>query len=169
MNSSLRTAAALALWTIAPPATAQESSSGLSFSAGAGVGPEYGLLGAGFEVEARHRSGAAIAANLGVGAVPTVGLDVWSPGSRARLGLGVHTGVDWATVFLGSGSGDCMGPGSSGGRSSTFLAGARVAVDHDIGAPGAWGLRYGVGADVVAAGCAGGILPTPVIAAHYTF
>ena len=143
---------------------------GLLFSAGAGVGMEYSGLGAGLEVEARHDSGAAIALDLGLGSFATAGVDLWSPGHRVRFGAGVTLSRDWESlaraVRRAPGGGGCMATGGDRGASGH---GAHVAVDHDIGAPGHWGLRYGLGAVLVVSGCAGGILPVPVLAANYTF
>ena len=100
MNATLRAAALAAGLLLSSAASAGDYPSGLLFSAGAGAGPEYGMLGSGVELELRHKSGTALAANLGVGVIPMVGVDLWSPGSRARLGVGVHTGVDWAGLVL---------------------------------------------------------------------
>ncbi len=148
---------------------AEDYPKGLLFSAGAGMGMEYSWLGGGLEVEARHKSGAAIALDLGLGSVATVGVDLWSPGRRVRFGAGVTKSRDWDSVIqyvCGESGGGCMDYQSDNGA---WAYGARVAADHDIGRPGRWGLRYGLGGVLVVSGCAGGFLPEPVLAAHYTF
>jgi hypothetical protein len=53
--------------------------------------------------------------------------------------------------------------------SSVFAAGLGAELDHDVGRPGAFSMRYGVTATGVFAGCAGGILPMPTVALRYTF
>ncbi len=151
-------AAAWALGALAlcfsPAAWAGESrEGGWTFQAGAGLGAQYGVLGA--SVEARcdlRRIG--FSAALGVPYIPTATLGLWLPGRRFSLGVLGHAGFQ--PVLTSCGTDPAKDPGR---RCHAVLAGANLALDHDVGALDGLVLRYGVGLTMFGAGGGGTILP----------
>lgn len=97
------------------------------------------------------------------------GLRLWSPGQKLRVGLGGDVGMSWNHLVGALTS--CSHTPSDGARSGDGVVtfGGGVDLDHDIGQPGGFGMRYGLGGALVVAGCAGGILPTPTVALRYAF
>jgi hypothetical protein len=145
-------------------------------SIGAGGGLPYGI--GGVSVEALHTGpgGFGISAHAGVGVAATVGAHIWSPGEKVRFGLGSSVSALWEDIGYSSGSscGYALVEEGQTAPDPTFqvspsVYSVDVAVDHDVGAPGGLGLRYGLGAGLVIAGCVGGILPVPTIALSYRF
>jgi hypothetical protein len=152
-----------------PQSSAPDALQGVAVNLGAGVGAPHGIGGGFGEIEVRSASGLGISAHASAGPTGAVGGHVWTPGQRVRFGLGASVGASWSKVVgVAQPASGCSGPPDERqDGSGVFHVGGDLALDHDIGARGAWGLRYGIGASLVAAGCAGGVLPLPTLALYY--
>ena len=145
-------------------------------SVSAGGGMPYGIGGGNAELRHTGLGGFGVSAHAGVGVAVTVGAHIWSPGEKVRFGLGSSVSALWEDIGYSSGSScgyalveeDQVTPEPTFGVSPSVYSVA-VAIDHDIGAAGGLGLRYGLGAGLVIAGCVGRVIPLPTIALSYRF
>ena len=141
-------------------------------SLGSGIGLAYGAAGLSGAVGLQAPNGLGLSVEVGAGVSPAASANLWFPGEKLQLGVGAVILTGWEQLASSFGSsqsqGGCSGPDRDG-NDAFGVMGAQVSLDHDIGAPNGFGMRYGLGGALVIAGCAGGILPTPSVGLHYVF
>jgi|GEM_PF-3687384 len=154
---------------------------GMNVSVGTGIGNQYSISGFAASGELRSKSGLGVSLSGGVGPVASWSVQAWTPGAKFRGGIGVSTGYTW-DEFGGQTSRPasfCAMPVEDGPRGprtvsrpdpiSPSVFGLDVLVDHDIGQPRGWNMRYGLGTAVFASGCAGAAVPMPSVGLSYIF
>ena len=150
---------------------------GLSVSVGSGLGNTYSVLGVNASAELRSQSGLGVSASTGLGPFASWSLQAWSPGAKLRAGLGMSVGYEWSE-FAGEGDrpvaycvtvAERSHHGQARDPADPSVFGLDLLVDHDVGASRGWKMRYGLGSTVVAAGCAGAVLPMPSVGVSYNF
>ena len=166
MRASSALALCVVLATVPSPAFAAEPGPFL-LTASSGVGPTLGLAGAGVELGYRPRGGFGLTIEGGAGVAASIGAHVWFPGQKLQLGLGGAEAVSWSRIRPEPSH--CGEPRAGGGDPGITFVAADVALAHDIGDVGAWGLRYGLSGGIFASGCVAAILPMPTLSLGYRF
>ena len=89
------------------------------------------------------------------------------PGQTLRVGIGANVGYSWNHLAGMLPACLLVNPPRNGGGNQ-YLGGA-VEVEHDVGQPGRFSMRYGAGVGVMNYGCTSSVLPAPTVALRYTF
>jgi hypothetical protein len=126
---------------------------GWRLQAGSGVGAQYGVVGVSAEARYEWRH-VGLSAGLGGPLVPSATLGLWLPGERFSMGLLAHGGFQPMATSCGT------DPASNPKTECHLaLAGANLALDHDVGERNGLVLRYGLGLTLIGSGGAGIFLP----------
>ncbi len=152
---------------------------------GAGLGLDYGMVGIMGGLDLQGPRGGGISLGLGAGAGLAPSLYLWFPSVSEdhglRLGLGGAAGSWWVPPGWRGSSEDCGALGRDHllrsipkcvgvSRFWALAYSAQLALDHDVGDPMGWTLRYGLGYGVfVSSRRPGRALPMPSVGLRYSF